>query len=78
MKKFNTFYFEWFNFDKNTLKANFKYSFDKIEYFEEEIDFFFWDFSDIRKDLDDDIISNILFHLHVALWISYYKLFPTE
>lgn len=77
MKNFSTFYFEWFSFDKKTLKANFKYSFDKQEYFEEELDFFS-EFFSVRKDLDDEKIDNLLFHIHIALWISYYKLFPTK
>jgi hypothetical protein len=39
MKEFKAFYFESFRFDEKTLKAHFQYSFDKAEYFEEEIDF---------------------------------------
>jgi hypothetical protein len=77
MDKFNTFYFESFYFNENNLKATFKYSFDKIIFFEEDIDFFSDSFI-IKKKLDKDILNNTLFHLHIALWISYYKIFPTK
>ena len=77
MQKFQTFYFEKFKFDKKNLQAKFFYSFDETEFFEEIIDFSS-DFFELREDIDDDILNNILFHLHIVLWISYYKLFPTE
>jgi len=77
MEKFNTFYFEKFEFDETSLKAKFFYSFDKKEFFEEEIDFSS-DLFKTRENLDKKIIDNILFSIHLALWISYYKLFPTE
>lgn len=77
MKKFNTFYFEKFEFDKTSLKARFFYSFDKWEFFEEIIDFNVEDFS-LNKEVDYKKIDNLLFNLHIALWISYYKLFPTK
>ena len=77
MRKFNSFYFESFSFDEKTLKAIFKYSFDQDYFFEEEVDFssdlFFY-----RDYLDFDIVNNFLFSLHLALWISYYKSFPTS
>ena len=77
MKEFNTFYFERFKFDKNSLKASFFYSFDEKEFFEEIIDFKNLDFK-LRENIDLEIINNLLYHLHIALWISYYKLFPTK
>lgn len=77
MKEFKSFYFESFSFDKETLKARFVWSFDSDYFFEEEIDFFSDSFF-IRDDLNDDIINNFLFSLHIALWISYYKSFPTK
>lgn len=77
MKAFNKFYFESFNFDKETLKASFLYSFDKNINFEEIIDFSSDDFS-VIKNIDINIVNNILSHLHIALWISYYKSFPTK
>jgi hypothetical protein len=66
MKKLNTFYFERFEFDKTSLRARFFYSFDKIEYFEEIINFSS-DFFNIRNNIDNKSINNILFHLHIAL-----------
>lgn len=77
MREFKSFYFEKFSFDKETLKASFEYSFDENYFFFEEIDFSCENFSQINK-LDDAIINNFLFSLHIALWISYYKSFPTE
>ena len=77
MKSFSKFYFNKFEFDNSDLQAKFHYSFDNEVFFEELIDFnneLFW----IRKDLDKEILNNILFHLHIALWISYYKSFPTK
>jgi len=66
MKKFNRFYFESFEFDKKTLKAKFNYSFDQMEYFTEEIDFF-CENKTIRNDFDIEVINNILFHCHIAI-----------
>ncbi|MDD3144941.1 MAG: hypothetical protein PHV23_02410 [Candidatus Gracilibacteria bacterium] len=77
MREFKSFYFEKFSFDKETLKASFEYSFDENYFFFEEIDFSCENFSQINK-LDDVIINNFLFSLHIALGISYYKAFPTE
>lgn len=77
MREFKSFYFEKFSFNKETLKASFEYSFDENYFFFEEIDFSCENFSQINK-LDDAIINNFLFSLHIALWISYYKSFPTE
>lgn len=77
MKNFSTFYFEKYSFNTETLEATFYYNFDKELFFEEKICF-----SDdrfvLRKDLKDDIIQNILFHMHLALGISYYKFYPTQ
>lgn len=77
MKPFRKFYFDSFEFDKKKLKAKFFYNFDKEESFEEVIDFKSVWFK-IRKDLDPNVINNMLFHMHMALWISYYKLYPTK
>jgi len=92
MKKFGIFTFESFSFDEKILKASFYYSFDNWdEVFKEIIDFksdkfklpenspFFkegkWN---AIKDEEIVILNNFLFNLHIALWISYYKLFPTK
>ncbi len=75
MQKFEKFYFENYEFDLKTFKAKFFYSFDKKEKFVEEIDFESEDFVK-KKNLDIKIIESLLFHLFIALWISYYKLYP--
>ncbi len=77
MKKFKNFYFKSFDFDKKSLLASFHYSFDNEVFFEEKIDFNSDDFN-LRKDINYDILDNMLFHLHIALWISYYKTYPTH
>jgi len=77
MKQYNNFYFEKFSFDIKTWIAIFYYSFDEELFFEEKIYFFDKNFS-LRKDINLKIVNNILFHIHIALWISYYKFFPTK
>ncbi len=77
MQKFEKFYFDWFKFDKDSLKAKFFYNFDDTEKFTEEIDFSS-DFFGVRNDFDENILNNFLFSLSLALWISYYKLYPTK
>ncbi len=77
MDSFNKFYFNKFEFNESTLKAKFYYSFDNKVFFEEIISFSSENFI-TRKKIDIEIINNILFHMHIALWISYYKIFPTK
>lgn len=77
MKNYSKFYFDKFEFDKSNLKAKFYYSFDNEVFFEEVIDFSS-DYFNVRSDLDNGILNNFLFNIHIALWISYYKAFPTE
>ena len=77
MQKFKTFYFESFSFDKEKLEAQFTYSFDREEFFDEII-YFESDKFKFRDDLDFKKINNLFFHLHLALGISYYKLCPTK
>ncbi|MCD5385191.1 hypothetical protein LRZ95_00820 [Candidatus Gracilibacteria bacterium] len=77
MKKFSKFYFKSFKFDKNSLLAKFNYSFDNDVFFTEIIDFSSNLFV-TRDNIDSKITNNILFHLHIALGISYYKAFPTN
>lgn len=76
-KEYNNFYFEKFEFDEKTLVADFYYSFDKELEFKETINFSCENFT-IRNDLNIEIIKNILFHIHLALWISYYKFYLTK
>lgn len=64
-------------FDSNKLQVKFYYSFDNIENFEEIIDFKNDDII-FNKNLNIEVINNYLFNIHLALWISYYKLFPTK
>lgn len=77
MNKYNNFNFEKYTFDIENLEATFYYNFDEELFFEEKISFFDESFK-IRKNLDIKIINNILFHIHLALWISYYKFYPTK
>jgi hypothetical protein len=66
MQKFEKFYFENYEFDLETFKAKFFYSFDKKEKFVEEINFESEDFVK-KKKLDIKIIESLLFHLFIAL-----------
>lgn len=77
MKKFENFYFKSFDFDVSSLIASFHYSFDNEVFFCEQIDFSNKWFL-MRDTIDSDIVNNILFHIHIALWISYYKAYPTQ
>ena len=77
MKQFQTFYFWSHNFDPETLQASFSFSFDHEVEFTEIIDFACEGFIP-TKNVDPKVIQNLLFHLSLALWISYYKLFPTK
>jgi len=77
MKAFQTFYFTWYNFDPTTLKASFSYSFDHEVDFTEIIDFASNELTAIST-IDTEIMNTLLFHLSLAVWISYYKLYPTK
>jgi len=77
MKPFQTFYFTWYTFDAKTLKASFSYSFDHETDFTETIDFACPEFKVISP-IDPEIIHTLLFHLSLAIGISYYKLYPTK
>lgn len=76
MKKFNEFYFEDFAFNKDNLTAEFSYSFDKKYVFTEKI--IFDKKINIRDDFSDKKFQVFLFNIFIALWISYYKAYPTE
>lgn len=77
MKQYNNFYFEAFDFDISTGEARFFYSFDEEIFFEEKISFYSNHFL-LRQKIDLQIVENILFHIHIALWISYYKTFLSK
>ncbi len=77
MKAFQTFYFTWYDFDPKTLKASFFYSFDHEVNFTETIDFTCHGFTPITT-RDPEIMNTLLFHLSLAVGVSYYKLYPTE
>lgn len=77
MHKFSLFYFKSFEFDYSNLQAKFYYSFDDEVFFEEVLDFYNENFK-IIENIDNNILENILFHLHIAIGISYYKVFPTN
>ena len=76
MKTFRTFSFESWSFDQRSLTANFVYAFDNEVFFSEKICFDSPKFSAIPS-LDPLIMDNLLFHLSLAIGISYYKLCPT-
>ena len=79
MKPFSRFIISHFEWDKNTLEAKFHYAFDDQEHFSETINFSplknTSDFSLINQDSAE--IHQLLSHLHIALGVSYYKLYPT-
>lgn len=77
MQKFKKFTFESQSFDTRNLIASFSYSFDEKVFFTEKVDFTSNWFKTI-KNLNPEIIENLLFHASIALGISYYKLYPTE
>ena len=85
MREFTSFTFERYSFDSETLEAKFFFSFDNgVELFEEVIDFWWngWElsleFAHVRGQWENVVLNNFLFQLHIALGISYYKLFPTK
>jgi hypothetical protein len=76
MQSFSLFCIESFSFDAATLTAHFHYSFDHTVRFHEEINFASPKFTPLPS-LDPLVLDNLLFHLSLAIGISYYKLFPT-
>ena len=79
MKPFSRFIINHFEWDKNRLEAKFHYAFDDQEHFSETINFSplknTSDFPLINQ--DSAAIHQLLSHLHIALGVSYYKLYPT-
>ena len=80
MKPFNQFIISNYSWDPESLTASFCYSFDNKETFIEKIDFRplkdTEKFPILRSNKYE--INQILSHLHIALWVSYYKLYPTK
>lgn len=80
MKPFQLFKITHFERDPIALLASFHYSFDDEENFTEKISFLplknTQDFPLLRK--NEEEIHQLLAHLHIALGVSYYKLFPTK
>lgn len=79
MKPFSRFIISHFEWNKNTLEAKFHYAFDDQEHFSEAINF-----SPLKNTSDFPLtnqdtaaIHQLLSHLHIALGVSYYKLYPT-
>ena len=77
MNKFDKFIIKSAKFNEESSKAIFNFSFDGSIFFVEEIDFVCKWF-DIRKNIDKNIIEWLLFHISIAVAISYYKLCPTK
>lgn len=77
MKHFEKFYIEWFEFNETNKIASFFYSFDKIVKFTEKIDFSV-PFMQVRVDFEKDNMDTFIFSLSLAIWISYYKAYPTK
>ena len=77
MKTFSQFFVKSHSRDQEKLQASFSFSFDNEVMFTETISFACEQFKPI-KNIDSEIMNNLLFHLSLALWISYYKLCPTQ
>jgi len=73
MKEFKNFYIKDFNFDESSKIATFNFSFDEEINFVEKIDFNIW--KEIIN-FEKKILNNLLTNLSIAIWISYYKLYP--
>jgi hypothetical protein len=80
MKSFSRFIISRYSWDAENLIATFFYSFDNEEEFIETIDFTPLQEQEYFKIKNNDIeeINTLLAHLHIALGVSYYKLYPTK
>lgn len=76
MKQFEKFIIKPFEFNEDSLVATFHFSFDDEIFFAEEIDFSCKGFN-LTNDISKEALDWLLFHLSIALAISYYKLSPT-
>lgn len=72
MKKYNTFIFETYTFERETKTLLLEYSFDGELFFEEKIEF-----PTENKITDEELacLNNIFRYIHIVAGISYYKLF---
>lgn len=79
-KTFDSFHILWRSFDYESLIASFFFSFSDSSgdiFFTETISFRDrW--HAVRWGIESDVIDTLLFHLSIALAISYYKLAPTS
>lgn len=80
MRSFSKFIISYFEWDPDRLLATFHFAFDDQEHFREVINFsplIDQDFFPLVKN-EKNQIFHLLSHLHIALGVSYYKLFPTQ
>lgn len=77
MERFSTFFVKKQERNQETLQARFCFSFDNKVDFTETISFASDTFSPLPT-LDPEILHNLLFHLSLAIGISYYKLCPSK
>lgn len=77
MKTFSQFFVKGHSRNQEKLQARFSFSFDNEVEFTETISFACEQFSPIQN-INNEIMNNLLFHLSLALGISYYKLCPTK
>ncbi len=75
MKPYKTFVIHWYDFNQETKECVFFFSFDDDIFFEEKISFGVEGFSSLA--LDKDLSHAMLSRISLALWVSYYKCFPT-
>lgn len=80
MKAFSEFVISSFEWDEELLRAHFHFHFDEQEHFTEQISFRpLKDEAEFPlQNYQKDQLFHLLSHLHIALGVSYYKLFPTK
>lgn len=77
MKKFDKFYIKKAVFDEYSLCLELNYSFDDEVFFTEKAYLKDERFK-VRNNINKNIIEDLIFHISIAFWISYYKAFPTK
>lgn len=73
MEKFNKFYIKNYNINLKDKKVIFNFSFDNKLNFKEELSFDIW--KEIKNN-NKNTINTLLINLSIAIWISYFKLYP--